>query len=366
MQNHQALSANILIVGAGAMGIITGFILDRAGASVTFLIRPNRKEGLSRPQVLYCYDDVSLKHFAGYGVITSPAEIARDAYDFVILTIDGTALRSPEGELLVRAIGDAARGTKTKVLIGTIGINLRPGFLRLSCLAQDQVFNGGLYILVYQADRVSLPVHPPTDPELLARANFAYRHAAEAGIFVDDSALLAANRFAEIWNASGMTRCVVLGEQEYSARVPAVFPMFAACDIMGWPSAAVLATDPELWELAAQAVREVQGLGVNGEAGKKAQEVTTAEGLLQMCRQLEEETWPLDLWAFNRFHHGGKVFEQDVQLLEDCVALGEAEGQPMSALKELIGRVRAARGHGDGDVGTRSSVGWTERSDVQC
>ena len=365
MQNHQALSANILIVGAGAMGIITGFILDRAGASVTFLIRPNRKEGLSRPQVLYCYDDVSLKHFSGYGVITDPAEIARDAYDFVILTIDGTALRSPEGEWLVRAIGDAARGTKTKVLIGTIGINLRPGFLRLSGLAQDQVFNGGLYILVYQADRVSLPVHPPTDPELLARANFAYRHAAEAGIFVDDSALLAANRFAEIWNASGMTRCVVLGEQEYSARVPAVFPMFAACDIMGWPSAAVLATDPELWELAAQAVREVQGLGVNGEAGKKAQEVTTAEGLLQVCRQLEEETWPLDLWAFNRFHHGGKVFEQDIQILDDCVALGEAEGQPMSALKELIGRVRAARGHGDGDVGTRSSVGWAERSDVQ-
>jgi len=31
---------------------------------------------------------------------------------------------------------------------------------------------------------------------------------------------------------------------------------------------------------------------------------------------------------------------QDIELLKDCVKVGEHEGQPMSALKELIARVQ--------------------------
>jgi hypothetical protein len=334
-------NAKVLIVGAGAMGIITGYYLDLAGVAVTFLVRPNRVETLERPQILYCYDDVSLKYYTGYNIITSPAEIAHGDYDYVILAIDGAALRSLEGEQLVKAIGGAARGTETKVIIGTIGVGLRPRFLGRSGLRGEQVFNGGLYILIYQVARVSLPVHPPTDPDLLNRADFAYRHSGDIGLFVDDSAPEAARRFAEIYNANGLSRCVVLDTQDFAAMLPPVFVILAACDLKGWPGAGHLASDPQLWDLTVRAVKEVQGLSIHGEAGQKAQKTTTADSLLEMFKAMEAAAHPLDLPAFNRFHHGGKVFQQDLRLLWDCVELGEGEGQTMTALKELIARVEA-------------------------
>lgn len=341
MVNHMKPNAKVLIVGAGAMGIITGYYLDLAGVAVTFLVRPNRVETLERPQILYCYDDVSLKYYTGCNIITSPAEIAHGDYDYVILAIDGAALRSLEGEQLVKAIGGAARGTETKVIIGTIGVGLRPRFLGRSGLRGEQVFNGGLYILIYQVARVSLPVHPPTDPDLLNRADFAYRHSGDIGLFVDDSAPEAARRFAEIYNANGSSRCVVLDTQDFAAMLPPVFVILAACDLKGWPGAGHLASDPQLWDLTVRAVKEVQGLSIHGEAGQKAQKTTTADSLLEMFKAMEAAAYPLDLPAFNRFHHGGKVFQQDLRLLRDCVELGEGEGQTMTALKELITRVEA-------------------------
>lgn len=343
MVEHTKPAANVLIAGAGAMGIITGYYLDLAGVAVTFLVRPHRVETLGRPQILYCYDDVSLKDYSGYNIITSPKEIARGNYDYVIIALDGAALRSPEGEQLVKAIGDAARGTETKVIIGTIGINLRPRFLGRSGLPEEQVFNCGLYILVYQVAQVSLPVHPPTDPDLLKQADFAYRHSGDIGLFVDDSAPGAAQSFAEIYNANGASRCVVVGALDFATMLPPVFVIFAASDLMEWPSADYLASDSELWDLTVRAVKEVQGLSILGEAGQKAQQATTPDSLLVMSKAMEAAAFPLDLPAFNRYHHGGKVNQQDQQLLRDCVALGVGEGQTMAALKELIARVEAHR-----------------------
>lgn len=342
----QDRAAKVLIVGAGAMGIVVGKVLQDGGAEIAFLVRPHRLERLSRPQRLYSFDDHTLTSFSGYEVLTDPAGLPRGVYDFVIITLDGIALRSPEGQALVRAIGAAARDTSTKVLIGTIGVNLRPGFLELSGLAEDQVFNGALYILVYQADRVTLPLHPPTNAELLAKADFAHRQAAPMGIFIDDSAPEAARRFTELWQASGRSQCMVQSAEGFATHLPAVFPMFVACDIMGWPTWSLLGTDKDLWELTAAATREIQDLSMNGETGQQAQAGTTADSLIQRWRMLEEEPLPADLLEFNRFHHGGKVYQQDVELLKDCVAIGEAEGKPMTALKALIERAKLAHREG--------------------
>lgn len=49
----------------------------------------------------------------------------------MLLTLDGVALRNPEGVSLIKAIGAAALDTPTKVIIGAIGIGLKPWFMRL-------------------------------------------------------------------------------------------------------------------------------------------------------------------------------------------------------------------------------------------
>jgi hypothetical protein len=92
--------------------------------------------------------------------------------------------------------------------------------------------------------------------------------------------------------------------------------------------------------LAVRSVQEIQGLEGHGVAGKAAQAATTSDGLLKIWSSLEQAALPLDFAGFNKFHHGGKVRAQDIELLKDCVKVGEQEGQPMSALKELLNRVQ--------------------------
>ena len=115
----------ILIVGAGAMGLGTGYHLQLAGTAITFLVRPARMLEMSRRQVLYSYDDATLKTFADYRLISDAAEISRSSYDYVIVTLDSLTTRKPEGTALLQSIGDAIRESSTKVIVGGVGVGLQ-------------------------------------------------------------------------------------------------------------------------------------------------------------------------------------------------------------------------------------------------
>jgi hypothetical protein len=52
--------------------------------------------------------------------------------------------------------------------------------------------------------------------------------------------------------------------------------------------------------------------------------------------KMERDSLPLDFHAFNRFHHGGKVREQDIQAMKDCIASGAAAGRRMTRLRQLV------------------------------
>lgn len=122
----------ILIVGAGSVGVILGYHLSLAEAEVTFLIRPHRARALDRPQILHCYDDNKLKVFKGYSYNTDPAEMTDTAFDYIVITLDGTSLQNEDGQSLVETIGKAARGTGTKIIIGSVAFNLKPWFPKSS------------------------------------------------------------------------------------------------------------------------------------------------------------------------------------------------------------------------------------------
>lgn len=72
MSTPNILPPRILIVGAGAMGMIMGYMLDRVGAAITYLVRPHRLEALGRPQMLYSYDDNRLAAYTSYDCISDP------------------------------------------------------------------------------------------------------------------------------------------------------------------------------------------------------------------------------------------------------------------------------------------------------
>jgi len=177
---------HVLIVGAGAMGILTGYHLELANAEVTFLVRPHRKPMLEKPQILYNYNDNELKEYKGLRCLTDPSEMVGQTYDYIVVTLDGNALRSEAGETLVKSLGEAARGKETKVILGAVAFNPLPWFLETSGLLDKQVTNGVLGIEVYPTNGVTLPVNPPTDPKLIAQADWAYVDCFGYGFAVTD------------------------------------------------------------------------------------------------------------------------------------------------------------------------------------
>ncbi|MGW6775369.1 ketopantoate reductase family protein [Streptomyces sp. NPDC055037] len=339
MPSNTPPTPNVLIVGAGAMGIMSGYHLRLAGAEVTFLVRPRRVEKLSRPQVLYSYDDASLKPFSDYRLLSDVTEVGDRAYDYVIVTLDGASSRSAEGTALLNALGDAVRDTSAVVIIGGIGLGLRQYCLDSLALDEERVISGALTLLAHQVASADLPVHPPTDPALLAQADMAYRTMPTGSFTVEDRFPAVATRFKALYDACGVSHCDIVDHGQFPAQVAIVFPVFAACELMGWPSAAQLTDHKGTWKLAADAVRDVVSLDEYGPTDR----TMGSESLTQMMAAFEEKALPLDANAFNAFHHGGKVAQQDLELLRDHVAAGERQGKPMAALKQLIAELTAFR-----------------------
>ncbi|KAI0116720.1 hypothetical protein F4814DRAFT_413756 [Daldinia grandis] len=332
-------SPRILVIGAGSMGIITGYHLGLAGADVTFLIRPHRAKTLDSPQILYCYDDNKLKEYKGYNYITNPSLILGSNYDYIVITLDGASLRNEAGVELAKTIGDAARGTDTKVVLGAVFFDLRTWFLQVSGLADEQVTNGHLDIHAYSTKALTLPLEAPVDPKLIAKADFAYTDKLDDGFTVDDSSPAVANGFAKIYTASGVSRCAVKPALECAVAINPLFPVFAACELMGWPRFKDI-SGKELWGLVVASVKEIQELDIHGELGKQAAKTTTEAGLAASLAAWEKHMLPFDLQAFNRFHHGEKLKVQGRKHLQACISYGAAEGKPMSALKDLLRRVQ--------------------------
>jgi hypothetical protein len=258
----------------------------------------------------------------------------------VIVTLDGFTSRQPEGTALLQSIGDAIRESSTEVIIGGIGVGLHDSYLSTMVLPAHRILNGALGMMCHQIAKFDLPLRAPTDPVLLSKADVAYRRHHGTSFLLDDRFPEAAQRFAAIYDRSGVTSCQIMKWQEFAMMTKFMFPVFAASELMGWPQAKDLGNNKELWALTVRSVQEIQGFAEHGVAGKAAQTATTAEGLLEIWSSLEQAVLPLDFAAFNRFHHGGKVRAQDIKLLKDCVKVGEQEGQSMSALKEIIGRVQ--------------------------
>lgn len=334
-----ATKPRILIVGAGSIGTILGYNLTLANADVTYLVRPRHIERLSRPQTLFCYEDNSLKQYEGYSVITDHAAIADGRFDYILLTLDGASLQSEDGVKLVEAIGKAMDGTDTRLIQGSNFVDNRRWIKETAGLGGDRFTNAYFAIFAYSPSAVTLPLHGDTDAALLAKADLAYSDKMDAGLFLADSVPDLANDFAGVYNASGVSKAVVVPATEFAMYATAMFTLFAGFELLDWPNPSDIDPAGETWRLAVAAMKEIQLLSIFGEAGRQAAEELTDAGALGQQVDMEKQMRPLDLQAFNRFHHGGKVNKQDRAILADYLAAGHAEGKEMAALTELIRRV---------------------------
>ena len=334
-------TSSALIVGAGSVGVMTALDLSRAGAAVTFLVRPHRQEQLSRPQILYSYDDQTLDTLSGYEVLTDPAALAGSSFDAVIVTLDSASLHAEAGQQLTQQLGRALKGTETAVVLASVGIELDSWFLEHSGLQAEQVAYGSTAALIHEVPAAAeLPHHPGIEADLLAQADYAYRRFSPSVAFsVADSSPRLAETVKALFDAPGLPACDVVDASQLKVG-PAAIAAILGWSLLGWPALADVEAANPTWVLGVRAMQEFQRLPVFGQAGQAAAEQTTPEGVLAQLQQAEQTSLPLDYAGFNAYHHGGKVNKQDVAVFRDAVSRADTE---TPALQELIDRLSAAR-----------------------
>jgi len=329
--------SSVLIIGAGALGIVTGYHLHLAGADVSFLVRPGRMPALQEPQVLYCYDDGELKHFSEYQVYDNVADATACGHDFVIVTLDGATCRGAEATALLGDIGAAMQGGNSIAVISGVGV--REYCRETMQLAEDRVIEGTMGLLSYQTDRVTLPLRTPTDPQRLAQASMAYHHMGNnPGFMVSGTPKGPAKAFAELYNRSGVSKCSIVNAKLYAMFTSSIFAIMAMFDLAGWPDAETMAKDGELMSLGSTAMKEIMRLPEHGLMGRIGSLFISPKQLAKNNLKMEQDCLPVDYSAFNKFHHGGKVREQDISVLRRSLESGKAQGKSMPALSELLAR----------------------------
>jgi hypothetical protein len=163
-----------------------------------------------RSQVPYSYDDATQKTFADYRLISDVAKISRSSYDYVIVTLDGFTERKPEATALLKSIGEAIQESSTDVIIGGIGVGLHDYYLRTMAL------NGALGMMCHQVANFKIPLHAPTDPVLLSKAEVAYRQTHKSSFLLDDRFPKAAQRITAIYDVSGVSSCQIMRRHEFA------------------------------------------------------------------------------------------------------------------------------------------------------
>ncbi|RCW43460.1 ketopantoate reductase family protein [Paenibacillus prosopidis] len=330
---------NILIVGAGAVGLAVGYHLNLSGADITFLVREGRKTTFNSPQQLYCYDDAKLKNFADFSVIEKVAEMADKQFQFVIITLDGNSSRTAEGTAMLRKLSDAVRTSKATVIMCGFGLGLREHYLQVMQISEDRLLRGILGMLCHQTN-ADLPILAPTDPAQVAKASVCYKHPAnKVGFQIETNNKAAAKQFIEIYNRCEVSLCGQISPALVNIFSCASFPIYSACDIAGWPDFSTVVANKELWRLACRAQSEIMTLPRHGLMGKLMALFLGMRMTAKIHLKLEREMLPLGYQAFNRFHHGGKVRAQDLDAMRHCLADGQRHGRPMKALQELMKRL---------------------------
>ncbi|MFV8816216.1 ketopantoate reductase family protein [Haliea sp. E17] len=332
-------AARVLIVGAGALGLTTGYHLQRAGADITFLVRPHRLAALARPQRLYSYDEQHCNLLENFEVVGDPEQLRGTDYDFILLTLDGATCFSEQGTMTLSILGEIFRGGRAVLIINGVGLGLYDHIRRTTGLPEARLLEGTMKMFAYMVGAANAPQPAPQDRAEHDGADVAYINFPDhVGFFVTTAPKAPARAFAELFSASGVATCKTIPTRLYRMSTNIFSAFTIASELNGWAGTESLVADPQLWPLCCESQREMLRLRRNGFMGRLMAWLMSDKRIADTMRKSDREAAPMGLTEFNRCHHGGKVVAQNVGILERCLAEGESAGQQMPATRELVQR----------------------------
>lgn len=312
---------NILVVGAGAVGQVYGYHLQRGGARVSFLVRPGssvpREGGFTLYPLRSRYERTPVT-FHPERVIDSFAEVARGRWDQVWLCVPSTAVDEGWLRQIAAAVGPA------------LIVALPPGLdaeakIRAAFPGCD-VVSGLIGMISYQAPLPGESVPRPGIAYLLppfGPTTFSGRGAGSvADLLLRGDCPVAVSKEASLDSAFGS--CLLM-------------PSVAALELAGWSIAALRRSD--LLALGAEASRQAMDvIAAKLDTSPPLTQTFLQAPLLRLVWGLVPRLVPLDLEAYMQ-HHFTKVGGQTRLLLASYLRDGEALGLDTSALRRLSDRL---------------------------
>ncbi len=294
-----SVAQKVLVVGAGAVGQVFAWYLTRAGASVTFFVKPTHAlpeelpmlEQVRRPTVL-----------TGFKKLTSLADVERQEWDQVWLAVPSNVLAEAWLPSLMRATG-----TCTVVTLAPEGEEHIPAARRVV---------GSIPFIAWQDP---LPGH--SGPERLA-----FYVPPLAAVLVSGPAAAA---IRATLRQGGMRSMVVADTAKTGLPISAILvSSIAAIEGVGW---ALKDFRGEASALAARAARDVmKGEGVGG-----LWRVVARGPVLRLAFWLGSKVLPFDLETYIEYHFT-KVGVQTRVFLGHWVKRNRARGLETSAVEALI------------------------------
>ncbi len=313
----------VLLVGAGAVGLVYGRHLQRGGADVSFFVRPKYAEEVRAGFAMY-----NLNHsrdpvrFEGFKVLTDTDAVAGQQWDQVWLCISSTALA---GDWLAPFL--AATGSATI-------ISLQPGLFDQDLIAglvgPERLVTGLISFSSW---------HAPLPGSVRPEHGFAYWHPPFAQSRFDGAGAAAVVAALK----AGSCPAAVGGAAPPRTRgTPGLMPNGAAMERGGRTIAGL--RGPEQLDLAARSIREAGAItcrkaGISSGPVKIVARPMVIAGLSRLAPRIA----PFDIETFFRVHFT-KVGDQTLSNLSDWITEGQRTGLPTEALVALRAALIQARG----------------------
>ncbi|EUC39435.1 hypothetical protein COCCADRAFT_31800 [Bipolaris zeicola 26-R-13] len=289
----------ILIVGCGAVGLSQRYYLS-ASAEITYLVRPGRSEAFVAPKRLYDYKSDKLHVLEDYRVIETTSEVAGEEFYCVFDTLDGHTAQSEGGTATIKSVGDLTRDNpRTFVFYDAAGVDIEQHYASTMSISRSR--------LIYSM-------------ELVVQANVLYSaYHPNIRLVIINTKVQITELLEAVYHQNGRVKIQRLPGilSELPSLILVQFMVWNTEDWVLYPRSREA---HESWALIIRAQQEVLSLPRWGWIG-----------------------WggtPLPYHEFNAFHHGSKVVEQDIELLEGLVAEGERAKMKMPALNEICRRAR--------------------------
>ncbi|MCA9514664.1 MAG: ketopantoate reductase [Myxococcales bacterium] len=320
----------ILLVGAGAVGLAYGRHLQAGGAQVAFFVKPKHAASARDGFAMYPLNTKAGKRrepvrFEGFDVLTTMDEVRARRWDQVWLCVSAPALRAGDWfEELAGAMGDATLVSLTPGLEDRAIITAR--------VPEERVVEGMINMISYQAPLATETVPDPGVAYWYPGKNpFSGPADRVAGVV---EALSAGG-----WKAKAVrdvTRSGTFGSA-------VLMPHLVALEASGWKFAPFRKS--EVLPLASRASREAMKVvaAYRGER-RPMHHVLIRPWLLKLLTRLAPRVLPLDIETYLGYHFT-KVGDQTELLLDSYLAVAAEKGLDVPAIRELrerLARVRAA------------------------